>query len=112
MHGGISPVLNDLQDINKISRPTQIPDDGLLCDLLWSDPATGPAVNILGVKTKGWGKNDRGTSYVFSEQIVHNFVEKHDLDLIVRGHQVMEDGYEFFADQKLVTIFSAPNYCD
>jgi len=50
-----------------LKRPTPIPDAGLLCDLLWSDPATGPAANIIGVKTKGWGKNDRGTSYVFSE---------------------------------------------
>ena len=61
------------------------------------DPATGPAAHIFGVANKGWGKNDRGTSYVFSEKIVENFVQKHDLDLIVRGHQVMEDGYEFFA---------------
>lgn len=50
------------------------------------------------VKTKGWGPNDRGTSLVFSEKTVKNFVEEHDLDLIVRGHQIMEDGYEFFAD--------------
>ena len=40
------------------------------------------------------------------------FTEKHDIDLILRGHQVMDDGYEFFADRKLVTIFSAPNYCN
>jgi serine/threonine-protein phosphatase PP1 catalytic subunit len=31
--------------------------------------------------------------------------------LICRGHLVVDDGYEFFADRKLVTIFSAPNYC-
>ena len=83
-----------------------------MCDLLWSDPASGAAENIIGVKTKGWGNNDRGTSYVFSESVVQDFLDKHELDLIVRGHQVMEDGYEFFAGQKLVTIFSAPNYCD
>ena len=59
----------------------------------------------------GYQKNDRGTSVTFSTQIVEDFVEKHGLDLIVRGHQVMDDGYEFFANRKLVTIFSAPNYC-
>ena len=97
MHGGISPHLDDLKQISEIERPVQVPEEGLLCDILWSDPATGPAAHIFGVANKGWGKNDRGTSYVFSEKIVENFVEKHDLDLIVRGHQVMEDGYEFFA---------------
>jgi serine/threonine-protein phosphatase PP1 catalytic subunit len=80
--------------------------------LLWSDPATGPQAFTPGVKTKGWGKNDRGTSHVFSQAIVKEFTEKHDIDLILRGHQVMDDGYEFFADRKLVTIFSAPNYCN
>ena len=82
-----------------------------MCDLLWSDPATGPAQNIAGVKEKGWGPNDRGTSFVFSEKIVELYLAINGLDLIVRGHQVMEDGYEFFADHRLVTIFSAPNYC-
>ena len=43
---------------------------------------------------------------------MEEFLQKHELDLVVRGHQVMEDGYEFFAGQKLVTIFSAPNYCN
>ena len=39
------------------------------------------------------------------------FLERHDLDLLVRAHQVVEDGYEFFAGRRLVTLFSAPNYC-
>ena len=99
MHGGISPDIGQsLSKINEIPRPIEIPSAGILCDLLWSDPASGPAANIPGVKTKGWGPNDRGTSYVFSEKTVHELLNKHDLDLIVRGHQVMEDGYEFFAD--------------
>lgn len=79
-----------------------------MCDLLWADPAGEYSYT----KPNGWGANDRGTSYIFSEKVVEDFLEKHDLDLIVRGHQVQEDGYEFFAGQKLVTIFSAPNYCN
>ncbi|GMI57484.1 hypothetical protein ScalyP_jg10520 [Parmales sp. scaly parma] len=39
------------------------------------------------------------------------FLQRHDLDLICRAHQVVEDGYEFFARRQLVTLFSAPNYC-
>ena len=50
-------------------------------------------------------------SYHFSKDVVHRFLEENDLDLICRAHQVVEEGYEFFADKKLVTIFSAPNYC-
>jgi serine/threonine-protein phosphatase PP1 catalytic subunit len=50
-------------------------------------------------------------SYVFGGDVVANFLRKNDLDLIVRAHQVVEDGYEFFHQRQLVTIFSAPNYC-
>lgn len=60
---------------------------------------------------QGWGENERGVSWVFGADVVEQFLEQHDLDLIIRGHQVVEDGYEFFADRQLVTLFSAPNYC-
>ena len=66
----------------------------------------------MNVIPQRWGENERGISYVFSEKVVKEFLKKHDLELVVRGHQVMEDGYEFFANQNLVTIFSAPNYCN
>ena len=59
----------------------------------------------------GWGENDRGVSFTFGEDVVAQFLRRHDLDLICRAHQVVEDGYEFFARRQLVTIFSAPNYC-
>ncbi|GJX14586.1 metallophosphoesterase domain-containing protein, partial [Tanacetum coccineum] len=55
---------------------------------------------------------DRGISYTFGAEKVAEFLQKHDLDLICRAHQVVEDGYEFFADRQLVTLFSAPNYCN
>ena len=56
------------------------------------------------------GDSDRGVSYIFSENVVKKQMEMFGLDLIVRGHQIMDDGYEFFADRKLITIFSAPCY--
>ncbi|KAG6734914.1 hypothetical protein I3842_01G294000 [Carya illinoinensis] len=96
------PDLNNLDQIRNLTRPTAVPDAGLLCDLLWSDPSRD---------VKGWGMNDRGVSYTFGPDKVAEFLEKQDLDLVCRAHQVVEDGYEFFADRKLVTIFSAPNYC-
>ena len=61
--------------------------------------------------TSGWAENPRGVSYTFGEDIIELFCEKHDIDLIVRAHQVVEDGYEFQCDRLLVTVFSAPNYC-
>lgn len=60
---------------------------------------------------KGWGENDRGVSFTFGADIVTKFLRRHTLDLICRAHQVVEDGYEFFAKRQLVTLFSAPNYC-
>eukprot|EP00977_Amphora_coffeiformis_P015782 scaffold4724_cov166-Amphora_coffeaeformis.AAC.1 len=59
----------------------------------------------------GWGENDRGVSFTFGGDVVRQFLRRHDLDLVVRAHQVVEDGYEFFAGRELVTVFSAPNYC-
>ena len=53
--------------------------EGLLCDLLWSDPDKD---------VQGWGENERGVSYVFSPEIVSVFLKKHELDLICRAHQV------------------------
>ncbi|KAI2665089.1 Serine/threonine-protein phosphatase PP1-gamma catalytic subunit [Labeo rohita] len=83
-HGGLSPDLQSMEQIRRIMRPTDVPDQGLLCDLLWSDPDK----DVL-----GWGENDRGVSFTFGAEVV------------------VEDGYEFFAKRQLVTLFSAPNYC-
>ncbi|KAF3793881.1 Serine/threonine-protein phosphatase [Nymphaea thermarum] len=102
MHGGLSPEMESLEQIKTIERPIDVPDQGLLCDLLWADPDK---------EIVGWGDNDRGVSFIFGADKVTEFLKKHDLDLICRAHQVVEDGYEFFADRQLVTIFSAPNYC-
>ena len=60
---------------------------------------------------QGWNENDRGVSFTFGGDVVRQFLRRHDLDLVVRAHQVVEDGYEFFAGRELVTVFSAPNYC-
>ena len=102
MHGGLSPDLKSLQNIQDISRPTDIPDQGLLCDLLWSDPDK---------EAVDYDENDRGVSVIFGEKVVTDFNKKNDLDLIIRAHQVVDEGYEFFANRQLITIFSAPNYC-
>ncbi|TPP39998.1 Calcineurin-like phosphoesterase family protein [Leishmania donovani] len=102
MHGGLSPDLTDLTAINEILRPCDVPDRGILCDLLWADPEN---------EVRGFLESDRGVSYLFGEDIVNDFLDMVDMDLIVRAHQVVQRGYEFFASRQLVTVFSAPNYC-
>ena len=100
-HGGLSPDLWSMDQICGIMRPTDVPDQGLLCDLLWADPDK---------EINDWGENDRGKSFTFGPEIVTKFLAKHDMDLVVRGHQMVEDGYEFFAKRQLVTLFSVSNF--
>lgn len=102
MHGGLSPELQDLDQIRQILRPTDVPDTGLICDLLWSDPCEN---------SEGWGENERGVSCTFGEDVVQSALELFDIDLICRAHQVVQEGYNFFAARQLITVFSAPNYC-
>jgi serine/threonine-protein phosphatase PP1 catalytic subunit len=102
VHGGLSPSLSHMDDIRNIARPTDVPDYGLLNDLLWSDPADMEA---------DWEANERGVSYCFGKKVIMEFLQKHDFDLVCRAHMVVEDGYEFFNERILVTVFSAPNYC-
>ena len=91
-----------MDDIKRIQRPTDVPDYGLLNDLLWSDPSD-TAVD--------WEDNERGVSYCFGKAVINDFLVRYDMDLICRAHMVVEDGYEFWNDRTLVTVFSAPNYC-
>ncbi|KAG2467799.1 PP1B phosphatase, partial [Polypterus senegalus] len=80
-HGGLSPDLQSMEQIRRIMRPTDVPDTGLLCDLLWSDPDKD---------VQGWGENDRGVSFTFGADVVSKFLNRHDLDLICRAHQILK----------------------
>ncbi|CAD6199562.1 unnamed protein product [Caenorhabditis auriculariae] len=102
MHGGLSPKLTNLKALRELSRPMDPPNPSLHIDLLWSDPDP---------TAKGWQSNCRGVSYVFGRDVVIEKLQVLGLELIARAHQVVQDGYEFFAGRKLVTIFSAPHYC-
>ena len=104
VHGGLSPSMKSIDEIRALERPLDIPDKGLACDLLWSDP--DPSVET-------WEESDRGTSYRFGVDPLEQFLKKNDFDLVCRAHQVVMKGYDFPfpSNQGLVTVFSAPNYC-
>ncbi|KAL8146728.1 hypothetical protein AgCh_004465 [Apium graveolens] len=96
MYGGMSPDLNNLDQIKNLPRPTAIPDTGLLCDLLWSDPSND---------VKGWGLNDRGVSFTFGPDKMSEFLAKHDLDLVCRAHQLIGggSGYDYKSVRRWTT---------
>ena len=102
-HGGLSPDLvlpdatpnlKNLDCINNIQRPTDVPPVGILCDLLWADPEP---------ELQGWKNNDRGASYIFGADELEKFLQNYELDLVVRGHQVIFNKYfNFFATYLIV----------
>lgn len=104
MHGGLGPEFDRLSLLSDIKLPFQIPDSGLICDILWADPSEDIP------KNENFGISERGISVTFSSSFTRQFLINNRLDLIIRAHQVVEDGYEFFADQRLITVFSCPNY--
>lgn len=105
-HGGISPYLNSIDEINELDRFNEIPQDGAICDLLWSDPA-GSDDEL----TEGWKPSPRGAGVLFSEEVTNTFLHTNDLCYICRAHQLVQEGYQWMHNDKVVTVFSAPNYC-
>ncbi|CAK5010630.1 unnamed protein product [Meloidogyne enterolobii] len=104
MHGGISDRLRSLDQLRSLRRP--VPDfdaanPTIELDLLWADPENG---------VQGCVRSPRGASVMFGEDVVARICKQLDIDLVVRAHQVVQDGAEFFANRKLITLFSAPHY--
>ncbi|KAF7815769.1 serine/threonine-protein phosphatase 5 isoform X1 [Senna tora] len=103
VHGGLFSVdgvkLSDIRAINRFCEP---PEEGLMCELLWSDPQPLP----------GRGPSKRGVGLSFGADVTKRFLQDNNLDLVVRSHEVKDEGYEIEHDGKLITVFSAPNYCD
>lgn len=103
VHGGLFQKDGvTLSDITKINRFREPPEEGLMSDLLWSDPQPFP----------GRGPSKRGVGQSFGPDITEAFLKNNNLEMIVRSHEVMEEGYSVIHNGKLVTVFSAPNYCD
>lgn len=101
VHGGLSPEIKTLDQIRLIDRNQEIPHKGPFCDLVWSDPE----------EVKGWQTSPRGAGYVFGQDVTEEFMRINGLMLICRAHQLAHEGYKYMFDSKLVTVWSAPNYC-
>jgi len=101
LHGGLSPNIETLRNIMEQDRVQEVPHEGPMCDLLWSDPD----------ERTGWGISPRGAGYTFGQDISDNFNHRNGLTLISRAHQLVMEGYNWCHEKNVVTIFSAPNYC-
>ena len=101
VHGGLSPSINTLDQIRTIDRKQEVPHDGAMCDLMWSDPED----------IDGWGLSPRGAGYLFGGDVVENFNNTNNLNLICRAHQLVMEGHKSMFDNSLITVWSAPNYC-
>jgi serine/threonine-protein phosphatase 4 catalytic subunit len=118
VHGGLSPSITTLDQIRIINRKQEVPHDGAMCDLLWSDPE----------EIQGWGLSPRGAGYLFGGDVVAQFNKLNGLKVIARAHQLVMEvdffffffffsekmlvkGYKPMFNEALVTVWSAPNYC-
>ena len=113
-HGGISPELKTIAELNKINRFREPPASGVLCDLLWSDPVD----KADGALEADFVENDqRGCSFYYGFKSLSTFLSKNGLLSLIRGHEVQLEGYKMYYWKnknfpQVITIFSAPNYCD
>jgi serine/threonine-protein phosphatase 4 catalytic subunit len=102
LHGGLSPNFDTLDEIRRIDRKREVPHEGPMADIMWSDPDES---------VQGWGVSPRGAGYLFGEDIVKKFNHANGISLVARAHQLVMEGFKIMFDQQLVTIWSAPNYC-
>ncbi|KAE8894958.1 hypothetical protein PF003_g20888 [Phytophthora fragariae] len=128
VHGGISPELKTVEDIQSIDRRREVPTTGLLCDLLWADPLT-QSVGVDEVDAQAsWEPNQaRGCSYYFNAAATFEFLANNQLISMLRAHEYEDEGFSFHFNSEefrhldtrqdksmppVITVFSAPNYCD
>jgi len=101
VHGGLSPQIDTLDHIRQLDRLHEVPHDGPICDLIWSDPEDRVS----------WGISPLGAGYIFGEDVTHRWNQTNGLVLTVRAHQLVMEGYQYTHANQLLTLFSAPNYC-
>jgi len=102
VHGGLSPKRTTIDTIRTLERNVEIPPSGPICDLMWSDPEDD---------IEDWKPSSRMAGWLFGRKVVEEFEHLNEVKLIVRAHQLVQEGYKWHFNKHLVTVWSAPNYC-
>ncbi|OHT13726.1 Ser/Thr protein phosphatase [Tritrichomonas foetus] len=103
VHGGLSPLLDQVESLNDLQRPIDNYDNcPLVSDLVWSDPHD---------QVETYADNHRGSGVLFGEVALQNFLTKNKLKIVIRAHQCMADGFSTFATNTGITVFSSSEYC-
>ena len=102
VHGGLSPSVHYLDQIKVLDRFREIPHEGPIADLVWSDP--DPDKEEFAI-------SPRGAGYTFGASVVRHFLASNQLEHILRAHQLCMEGYNVLYGDLLSTVWSAPNYC-
>ncbi|CCL99662.1 uncharacterized protein FIBRA_01682 [Fibroporia radiculosa] len=102
VHGGLSPSIHSIDQIKVVDRFREIPHEGPMADLVWSDPDP---------EKEDFAISPRGAGYTFGSGVVYKFLETNGMSHILRAHQLCMEGYASLFDKHLSTVWSAPNYC-
>ncbi|KAJ1735602.1 putative serine/threonine protein phosphatase [Coemansia sp. Benny D160-2] len=102
VHGGLSPSILHIDQLRMLDRFEEIPHEGPLADILWSDPDT---------ELLDFGRSQRGAGYTFGSRVVDRFLYVNGMAHILRAHQLCMEGYLVLFNDRLSTVWSAPNYC-
>ena len=109
VHGGISPLLDDTSKISSMSKPKDdLSSSGIFSDMVWSDPSS---------EVKGYVPNGRGCGYLYGSDVLADFLDKNNLDILIRSHETCQEGVSWpYADDdenvdRCLTVFSSSNYC-
>jgi serine/threonine-protein phosphatase 4 catalytic subunit len=101
IHGGLGINIWTIDELRKLERKQEVPHEGAMCELLWSDPDES---------IQGHTNSPRGVGFLFGGNVVEKFHKSNKTNLIVRSHQLVMEGYKYYFGGTLVTVWSAPNY--
>lgn len=117
VHGGLSPNVQTIDQIKIIDRFREIPHDGAMADLVWSDPeeintnSIGHREEFYRESSQQFQVSPRGAGYTFGRCVVEKFLQCNNMDRIYRAHQLCNEGYQVYFNGLVTTVWSAPNYC-